>query len=116
MALHILWILKRRWLMYCCKILGLKQSFAQQKFQELFQKKDFTNAEAIDINTLQNPISIIELLKKLDAAKSSSEASRLITSGAVHIDGQKITDFKAIINLKTGMRIKIGKHRFFKVV
>ncbi len=69
------------------------------------------------------PIPQVSLLlceKKL--AKSRSEASRLITQGAVSIDGKKI-DIDAdpdIVNygvpLRSGSIIRIGKRRFVKVI
>lgn len=92
---------------------------AQQRFEELFQKKDFSNAHEVSVLGLSNPAWIVELLKNLDASTgsvmSSSEARRLIEAGAIHIDGEVIKDFKAEITWKPGMVIKVGKHRFYKI-
>jgi tyrosyl-tRNA synthetase len=47
-------------------------------------------------------------------AKSRSEASRLITQGAVSVDGVKISS--NIYPIKSGSIIKVGKRRFARVV
>ena len=63
-----------------------------------------------------NPIWIVELLKILGAVTSSSDARRLIESGAVSIDGVAVSDFKLELAWCNGMVIKVGKHRIYKLV
>lgn len=87
---------------------------AQKQFEELFQKKDYSHAQEVAIAT-KGQIWIVDLLKTLGAITSSSEAKRLIDSGSVHIDGKAATDFKAMITPLSGMVIKVGKHRIYKV-
>ena len=60
-----------------------------------------------------NP-DIRKLLVSAGLAASASEAVRLIKQGAIEIDGQKISDFTAAV--KSGSVVKVGKHRFFKIV
>ena len=89
---------------------------AQKKFEALFQKKDYSKATEIKLpEDTKNPIWIVELLKLLNAISSSSEAKRLIESGAVFIDDQQIKDFKAEVTWGSGMTIKVGKHRIYKL-
>jgi tyrosyl-tRNA synthetase len=90
---------------------------AQAQFQALFQEKDFSQATAIKIpaEIMGQKIWIAKFLQELKAAPSSSQAKRLIESGAVHLDGVTIKDFKAEIIVKSGMIIKVGKHKIFKV-
>ncbi len=89
---------------------------AQKQFEALFQKKDYSKAKETNLpKDTPNPIWIVDLLKNLDAIKSSSDARRLIQDGAVSIDDEKVTDFKAEINWKSGMVIKVGKHRIYKL-
>lgn len=89
---------------------------AQQTFEALFQKKDYSHAHEVALPAnVTMPIWIVELLKVLDAVKNSSEAKRLIDAGAVHIDGKPITDFKALIDCTPGTIIKVGKHRIYKI-
>lgn len=90
---------------------------AQKAFEHLFQKRDFDYAQAIPLASLsEGPIWIIDLLKKVGAVPSSSQARTLVLEGAVSIDNVKVTDFKAHVCLQVGTHIKIGKHRFYKVI
>ncbi len=56
---------------------------------------------------------LVDLLLRIDAAKSKSEAKRLITQGGVKIDGEKITDINA--TAREGI-LRVGKRKFFKLV
>ncbi len=89
---------------------------AQENFINLFQKKDYSAAQEILIQkNAENPLWIVDLLKLLNVIKTSSEAKRLIEEGAIKIDEEIISDFKAKINWKSGMIIKAGKHKIFKI-
>ncbi len=89
---------------------------AQGNFEALFQKQDYSQAkEAAILSHISNPIWIVTLLKELKTISSSSEAKRLIQSGAVLVDDKKITDFKAEITCTSGMIVKVGKHRIYKL-
>ena len=91
--------------------------YAESQFTKLFSKKDYSAAEEISLPAdTKNPIEPIALLRLLDAAKTNSEASRLISSGAVSINGVKHTDFKEKIAYTSGTIIKVGKHIFFKII
>ena len=89
---------------------------AQETFENLFQKKDYSAAQEIMLpKDTENPIWIVDLLRLLNAIKTSSEAKRLIEEGAVKINEDAIADFKAKINWTSGMTIKVGKHKIFKL-
>lgn len=89
---------------------------AQQQFEALFQRNDYSAANEVALPTnTANPLWIVDLLKLLGAITSSSEAKRLIESKAVAIDGTAIDDFKAEVSWKAGMIIKVGKHRIYKI-
>ncbi len=89
---------------------------ATATFEALFQKKDYSQAEVIAIDpSNQNPLWIVELLKLLGAISSSSEAKRLIEAGSVHIENYDKVIFKSEITWHSGMIIKVGKHRIYKI-
>lgn len=89
---------------------------AQKTFEALFQKKDYSQAQEITLPShTANPLWIIDLLKVLGAVVTSSEARRLIEASAVHLDGKTIVDPKFQVSWKSGMTIKVGKHRFYKL-
>lgn len=90
---------------------------AQEKFEALFQKRDYSKAQEVTLPTdTPNPVWIVELVKKVSGNASSSEIKRLIESKAISIDEKEITDFSAKINLEDGMVIKIGKHKIYKLI
>ncbi len=89
---------------------------AQAQFESLFQKKDYSAAQEVHLTLENKEVWIVDLLKSLDAIATSSDAKRLIQSGAVLVDEVAITDFKAIISVHSGMIIKVGKHRIYKLM
>jgi len=91
-------------------------TFAQQQFEALFQKKDYSQATPITVPiTTPATLWIVDLLKLLNAVKSSSEARRLIEAGAVKINDTTITDCKASIEWHEGTIVKVGKHRIYQI-
>jgi tyrosyl-tRNA synthetase len=89
---------------------------ARNQFEALFQKQDYSQATEVSLpHDFANPVWIVELLKVLDAVKTSSDAKRLIEAGSVHIDEEVITDFKAVISWQVGTIVKVGKHRIYKI-
>ena len=89
---------------------------AQNQFEKLFQEKDYSAADEILLpKNTENPIWVVDLLKTLEAVKSSSDAKRLIESGAIKINDNQVADFKAQIKWKSGDTIKCGKHKIYKL-
>ena len=89
---------------------------ARESFEALFQKKDYSKAQSVSLpSDTANPLWIVDLIKEIGAVKTSSEAKRLIESKAVLIDGEPVSDFKAEIKWKSGMTIKVGKHRIYRL-
>jgi tyrosyl-tRNA synthetase len=64
--------------------------------------------------TREYVISVPLLLHEAGLVKSRSEASRLISQGAVRIDGKTVNEANCLI--KSGCIIKVGKRRFAKIV
>ena len=89
---------------------------AREQFELLFQKNDFSQAQEVILpaETI-NPLWIVDLMKLVGATSGSSEAKRLIESNAVEVDGNRITEFKAMIDWKPGTVIRVGKHRIYKL-
>lgn len=88
----------------------------RNQFEALFQKHDYSQAQEVALpDGFANPVWIVELLKVLGAVATSSDAKRLIESGSVHVDEMVITEFKHELTWKSGMIIKVGKHRIYKI-
>ncbi len=89
---------------------------AQETFVNLFQKKDLSSGKQVKLSVMNTSVWIVDVLKELQAVPTSSEAKRLIESGAVMVDGRLITEFKEVIVCISGMSIKVGKHRIYTLV
>jgi tyrosyl-tRNA synthetase len=89
----------------------------QEQFEALFQKKDFSQATQVSIpaQMMNHSTWIVTILQDLGAVQSSSEAKRLIESGAVLVDGEVVKEFKVHIIPVSGMIIKAGKHKIYKI-
>lgn len=89
----------------------------QENFEALFQKHDYSKAKEVSLSKkIASPIWIIDLLRELGAITTTSEGKRLIEADAVKIDDKVVKDFKVKIAWKSGMVIKVGKHRIYRLV
>jgi len=89
---------------------------AQEQFEALFQKQDYSAAAEVDATPFMGKESwIVDVLKHIGAVTSSSDAKRLIESKAVDINQEPVSDFKATVILERGTIIKVGKHKIYKI-
>jgi tyrosyl-tRNA synthetase len=89
-----------------------KSREAETKFESLFSKGG--TPDDIPELKLKNGASALDIVLAAGAAKSKSEARRLIEQGGFDIDGKTEKDPTKEIILKGGEILKLGKHRFFK--
>jgi tyrosyl-tRNA synthetase len=88
---------------------------AEQEFLNMFQKGGMPeDVPSFTIKRLEN-YKIIELLVDAKLVDSNSEARRMIEQGGVKIDGEKISDVYALIAVKQGMIVQVGKRKFVKI-
>jgi len=85
---------------------------ADDHFTRVFQKKE--TPDEVAEYALKPGEDLRDILVNAGLSKSKSEASRLIQQGALSINGNKISS--ALDPLQDGNIIKVGKHRFIKVV
>jgi len=86
---------------------------AKEEFEKVFRDKRLPSK--MDEYKLSGNFHLPLLLVETKLVESLSEARRLISAGAVTIDGAKITDVKTRISTHPGMIIKVGKRRFAKI-
>ena len=79
---------------------------AVAEFEKRFSKKDYSDAAELSVPT---GIWIVELVEKTGQYKSRGDIRRLIQQGGVTIDGEKITDDKERVTIRTGQILKAGK-------
>ncbi|MGV4413610.1 tyrosine--tRNA ligase [Chryseobacterium sp. T1] len=93
---------------------------AEDFFINQFQNKNFEEKiyEPILISEIQAEneiISLLDLCAQLKKGQTRSAIRRLIESGAVQIDNEKMTEPYADITLKKETKIKIGKRDFYEL-
>src|SRR5438552_6001822 len=90
---------------------------AREEFNRVFRKRQ--NPEDIEtkkISITEAPIRLTRLLPTLNLASSNAEAQRLIESGAVHINDERVTDPKAEMSQPGEYLFKVGKRRFLRLI
>jgi tyrosyl-tRNA synthetase len=90
---------------------------AREEFNRVFRKRQ--NPEDIEtkkISIAESPIRLTRLLPSLNLASSNADAQRLIESGAVHINDQRVTDPKAEMSEPGEYLFKVGKRRFLRLI
>jgi tyrosyl-tRNA synthetase len=92
---------------------------AEQNFVSVFQKKgipdDIMEYRLDDKLFSESSVDMADLLVKLGFCSSKSEARRLISQGAVRINGRKLTDMYAR-GLDNGDIIQAGKLKFARIL
>ena len=88
---------------------------AKNTFLDRFQKGEKPkDIETFSIS-LDDDISIGNLLKESGLVQSTSEAMRLVKQGAVKINDEKIDDPKLSIEKNQELLFQVGKRRFLKI-
>jgi tyrosyl-tRNA synthetase len=89
---------------------------ARRGFIERFQKKQIPDDVPLQELLLEAAIAMPQLLKQLGLVASTSEAMRLIRSGAVRIKGEKVEDVGLVLPFGTAHLIQVGKRRIAHVM
>ncbi|MCX7979041.1 MAG: tyrosine--tRNA ligase [Bdellovibrionaceae bacterium] len=90
---------------------------AEEEFNRLFVDKGLPD-QVPEYHISAQEVRIQPLMVQAGLATSNSEAARLIQGGGVQIDGQKVSDVRMKLALKTGgsFILKAGKRKFVKVM
>jgi len=88
---------------------------AEKEFNKIFKEKKLPS-KIPGFSLKRKKINILELLVRTGLVSSKSEARRLILQKGVKINGEIQKDWEAIITIKKGMVLQIGKRRFLKIV
>ena len=98
-----------------------KAILAEKEFTNRFSKgNDPTEIKLIRLSIKASSISIIDLLSNEELGdkrlcKSKSEARRMISQGAVKIDGNKVTDETILIQNPSENTYQVGKLKHLKI-
>ena len=87
---------------------------AEADFVARFVKKEIPD-EIEETNISAGNYNLADLLTQLNLAASKKEAKRLIEQGGVKLNGEKVSNIGAEIELTDEILLQIGKRRFLKV-
>ena len=92
-------------------------SAAEEEFDRIFVKKDVPDEiETFSYAVPNGFAGILQLLLDAKLVDSKGEARRLIEQGGVSVDGMKISDINANVQLLRPAVVKVGRRRFLKIV
>ncbi len=87
----------------------------EQAFIDVFSKKELPT-EMPEIEVSESAFSVAQLLVDHHLAPSKKEAQRLMAQGAVTIDGERQSDFRAEFTPKSDHVVKVGKLKYLKLI
>lgn len=88
---------------------------AESDFASTVQHKEIP-AEIPEYKTTEHDKEMLDILVNSNSVESKSEAKRLIEQGGVEVDGEKFSVHGSQFTAKNGTIIKIGKHKFLKLL
>lgn len=92
---------------------------AKTEFLRVFRERELpTEIDEVRLADVKpgDTVGLASLVAKAGLASSSSEARRLIKSGAVRVDGVKVALESASCTVKSGMLLQVGKRRVCRVL
>lgn len=91
-----------------------KASF--DEFERMFVKKDLPDEiESVTLELEAALVTVVDILALTNLAPSKGEAKRLIQGGGVSIDGERIGNVAATVDLTEERTFKVGKRKFLKI-
>ena len=87
---------------------------ARDRFEAVFARG--TVPEDMPSFTASSPVRMLDLLTASGLARTRSEGRRLLSQGAVSLDGERVLSDVAVAAPADGAVLKVGKRRFLRVV
>jgi len=89
---------------------------AAKHFERVHQQRKLP--ENIETVLLSEPKNVVDIIYDAEFTRSKSQARRLVQQGAVRLDGEKIKDVGADIEVEPGEEkiFRVGKRRFLRLV
>ena len=90
---------------------------AEEEFDRIFVKKDVPDAiDELPYGVAGASVNIVQLLVDAKLAASKGEGRRLVEQGGVSVDGAKVGDINASVELDRPLLLKVGRRRFLKII
>lgn len=87
---------------------------AASEFERVFSKKEIPE-QVPEFQTFRGTHRLVDILTSSNVAPSKKEAQRLLSQGAVDVDGKRAGE-KDALDLQVPVLIQVGKRRFVRVV
>lgn len=87
---------------------------AEEDFISRFVKKEIPD-EIEETNVASGNYNLADLLTQTNLASSKKEAKRLIEQGGVKLNGEKVSNTSAEVELNDEILLQVGKRKFLKV-
>jgi tyrosyl-tRNA synthetase len=87
---------------------------AAAEFERVFSKKEIPE-QVPEFQTFRGTHRLVDVLASSNIAPSKKEAQRLLSQGAVEVDGKRVGE-KDSLDLQVPVLIQVGKRRFIRVV
>lgn len=87
---------------------------AADHFDKVFRQKEIPAAIAV-VMIDDTAVMASKLLVECKLVDSGGEGKRMIKQGGASIDGQKLTDPKAMVSPRDGSVVKVGKRKFARL-
>lgn len=98
-----------------CEAEKAEAFFVNQFQSKKFEEKSFEPVLIQSIQQEKSTVSLVDLCVQLKRGQTKSAIRRLIESGAVKINNEKLQDPFTQIGLKAGAKIQIGKRDFYEL-
>jgi tyrosyl-tRNA synthetase len=93
---------------------------AQKRFEQRVQRREFVDAEEIDLRdttvTMDRDPLLVDVIHQAGLSRSKSDVRRLMSQGAVDIDDVPVTDVAYRLLRGRAHRIRVGKRRLARVI
>ena len=87
---------------------------AQENFEKTFSRREIPD-DIPELKIKEKALPALDLALASGILKSKSEARRLIEQGGFEYEGSAVKDVKAMLTMKNGATLRIGKRHFFKI-
>ncbi|MDR7415403.1 MAG: tyrosine--tRNA ligase [Armatimonadota bacterium] len=92
---------------------------AEEAFDRVFARKELPEqipeVSLRGSELVEGRMPIVQLVVRAGLASSRSEARRLVLQGGVRVDGTRLDDPEARVEVREGMVLRVGKRRFARI-
>lgn len=85
---------------------------AKERFEQLFQKGGISQSIP-EIKIKEPSVELVDFLVENNLAASKCQAKRLLSQGAIEVDGQTVNEDE--IELENNQVMRVGKHKFVRI-